>query len=211
MAHAWKACWVNALGGSNPPSSADSSLDRILVQARQPEPCGPLLVTRPIRSDVRIPPCCWAGGSRSWPRSVPGSGPRSRLRVCRAAAKGKPAGDLARCCTSRSISSARRWTCSASSSRHRPAVVALVHGAGCGGVERRGDRTGSVRRSTAGHWSQHHEGRRRDGIVARRPRLTTSGRPAERAADHPGGSAHTCRRSRRPALDPGTPTWQRSG
>ncbi|MEY2698053.1 MAG: hypothetical protein RL720_9 [Actinomycetota bacterium] len=22
MAHAWKACWVNALGGSNPPSSA---------------------------------------------------------------------------------------------------------------------------------------------------------------------------------------------
>ena len=24
MAHAWKACWVQALGGSNPPSSADS-------------------------------------------------------------------------------------------------------------------------------------------------------------------------------------------
>ena len=23
MAHAWNACWVNALGGSNPPSSAD--------------------------------------------------------------------------------------------------------------------------------------------------------------------------------------------
>ena len=22
MAHAWKACWVQALGGSNPPSSA---------------------------------------------------------------------------------------------------------------------------------------------------------------------------------------------
>ncbi len=22
MAHAWNACWVNALGGSNPPSSA---------------------------------------------------------------------------------------------------------------------------------------------------------------------------------------------
>ena len=22
MAHAWKACWVKALGGSNPPSSA---------------------------------------------------------------------------------------------------------------------------------------------------------------------------------------------
>src|SRR3954452_8690022 len=24
MAHAWKACWVKALGGSNPPSSADA-------------------------------------------------------------------------------------------------------------------------------------------------------------------------------------------
>ena len=23
MAHAWNACWVNALGGSNPPSSAN--------------------------------------------------------------------------------------------------------------------------------------------------------------------------------------------
>lgn len=26
MAHAWKACWVQALGGSNPPSSASSPL-----------------------------------------------------------------------------------------------------------------------------------------------------------------------------------------
>src|ERR1700754_842556 len=25
MAHAWKACWVKALGGSNPPSSAPSA------------------------------------------------------------------------------------------------------------------------------------------------------------------------------------------
>ena len=24
MAHAWKACWVQALGGSNPPSSAEA-------------------------------------------------------------------------------------------------------------------------------------------------------------------------------------------
>ena len=28
MAHAWKACWVQALGGSNPPSSATGPRDR---------------------------------------------------------------------------------------------------------------------------------------------------------------------------------------
>ena len=28
MAHAWKACWVQALGGSNPPSSATEPRDR---------------------------------------------------------------------------------------------------------------------------------------------------------------------------------------
>src|SRR4051794_16610747 len=28
MAHAWKACWVKALGGSNPPSSADEERAR---------------------------------------------------------------------------------------------------------------------------------------------------------------------------------------
>ena len=33
MAHAWKACWVNALGGSNPPSSAGR-------RAREPQQCG---------------------------------------------------------------------------------------------------------------------------------------------------------------------------
>ena len=27
MAHAWKACWVQALGGSNPPSSATGPRD----------------------------------------------------------------------------------------------------------------------------------------------------------------------------------------
>ena len=27
MAHAWKACWVKALGGSNPPFSASNSLE----------------------------------------------------------------------------------------------------------------------------------------------------------------------------------------
>ena len=29
MAHAWKACWVQALGGSNPPSSATGPRDRV--------------------------------------------------------------------------------------------------------------------------------------------------------------------------------------
>src|SRR5690554_241469 len=33
MAHAWKACWVNALGGSNPPSSASR-------RARDLQRCG---------------------------------------------------------------------------------------------------------------------------------------------------------------------------
>src|SRR3954453_4552612 len=32
MAHAWKACWVKALGGSNPPSSAGR-------RARHPQRC----------------------------------------------------------------------------------------------------------------------------------------------------------------------------
>ena len=29
MAHAWKACWVEALGGSNPPSSAISHVQTL--------------------------------------------------------------------------------------------------------------------------------------------------------------------------------------
>ena len=31
MAHAWKACWVQALGGSNPPSSA-VSVSRAMIR-----------------------------------------------------------------------------------------------------------------------------------------------------------------------------------
>ena len=34
MAHAWKACWVKALGGSNPPSSASSCNQRIKREIR---------------------------------------------------------------------------------------------------------------------------------------------------------------------------------
>src|SRR6188768_253189 len=33
MAHAWKACWVQALGGSNPPSSASRANGRAHVTA----------------------------------------------------------------------------------------------------------------------------------------------------------------------------------
>src|SRR5690606_15070042 len=34
MAHAWKACWVNALGGSNPPSSAPRQAPDLRKQVR---------------------------------------------------------------------------------------------------------------------------------------------------------------------------------
>lgn len=34
MAHAWNACWVNALGGSNPPFSAEKGSGIQLI----PEP-----------------------------------------------------------------------------------------------------------------------------------------------------------------------------
>ena len=41
MAHAWKACWVQALGGSNPPSSAVRCL---------------------MTSWTPVPPVCWGFG-----------------------------------------------------------------------------------------------------------------------------------------------------
>ena len=44
MAHAWKACWVQALGGSNPPSSASSVL--VPAPLDVPDDCGLLLATR---------------------------------------------------------------------------------------------------------------------------------------------------------------------
>src|SRR5450755_234800 len=46
MAHAWKACWVNALGGSNPPSSAtpwpdaDADACRASITRRADDPVG---------------------------------------------------------------------------------------------------------------------------------------------------------------------------
>src|SRR6478736_8971227 len=55
MAHAWKACWVNALGGSNPPSSAGrgarhrvSAGDGPFVMPRTGRSLRPVGVRRPL-------------------------------------------------------------------------------------------------------------------------------------------------------------------
>ena len=69
MAHAWKACWVQALGGSNPPSSATN-----------PGPSGSgffmpyLLPLFPALATPRLLP---APGLHSLPRAPPAPSPLS--------------------------------------------------------------------------------------------------------------------------------------
>src|SRR6476661_1511373 len=52
MAHAWNACWVNALGGSNPPFSAfgPGPLDRGLFASRSSQPVVPSLQSSAFRA-----------------------------------------------------------------------------------------------------------------------------------------------------------------
>ena len=63
MAHAWKACWVQALGGSNPPSSATGPRDRFR-----------------FRGFCCLQPCLISGRRESCP---PASRPRRELRSAR--------------------------------------------------------------------------------------------------------------------------------
>ena len=56
MAHAWKACWVQALGGSNPPSSATGPRDRFRFRGFL-LPVEPLVFQAPLvfRAPARSP------------------------------------------------------------------------------------------------------------------------------------------------------------
>ena len=73
MAHAWKACWVQALGGSNPPSSATGPRDLLRFRGF----C--CLQPRLISSRRESCPPRWAG-----PLCVPvgGGPPASRRSAC---------------------------------------------------------------------------------------------------------------------------------
>ena len=60
MAHAWKACWVQALGGSNPPSSATGPRDRFRFRGF----CCLLLVAPLVFRASEGPAAVCAGGRR---------------------------------------------------------------------------------------------------------------------------------------------------
>ena len=65
MAHAWKACWVQALGGSNPPSSATN-----------PGPSGSGFFFMPYLLPL-FPAPAYSPGLRSLPRAPPAPDPLS--------------------------------------------------------------------------------------------------------------------------------------
>ena len=71
MAHAWKACWVQALGGSNPPSSATGPRDRFRFR-------GFCCLGRRSCSGRRARPLCVPVGG-----GPPASRPRCELRSAR--------------------------------------------------------------------------------------------------------------------------------
>ncbi len=66
MAHAWKACWVQALGGSNPPSSATGPRDRFRFR-------GFCCLGRRSCSGCRARPLCVpvGGGTAAGPSGAP--------------------------------------------------------------------------------------------------------------------------------------------
>ena len=100
MAHAWKACWVQALGGSNPPSSATGPRDRFrfrgfcclwprLISGRR-ESCPP--ASRPrreLRSARRLE-------ARPVPAGLAAASNRARLVAVSGQAPPPPTGTAAR-------------------------------------------------------------------------------------------------------------------
>src|SRR5690606_7350092 len=78
MAHAWKACWVNALGGSNPPSSAPQQALDLRKQVRglfrpgawshATAPSAPCSRQRP-RKDAHAAPLVLSSAASSAPAS----------------------------------------------------------------------------------------------------------------------------------------------
>ena len=72
MAHAWKACWVNALTGSNPVSSASLTSKNVEGPARSSRGTGPLVS---VVTSVVIPP-----GPLRTPRTRTPDGTRSSER-----------------------------------------------------------------------------------------------------------------------------------
>ena len=83
MAHAWKACWVQALGGSNPPSSATGPRDRF--RFRGFVACGTAGVPGAVWPDLMGRAAVCAGGRRparepSAPRALLGASSRSPAR-----------------------------------------------------------------------------------------------------------------------------------